>query len=170
MYVDAAYAVALAVSAGVGRPLVGYVYTALFRAGGHWRRDVRLRRVLSIATLGWAATYALRASVQLALYRADEPGLLAMAKLALGWPLTAVAVVLTLRSIRTARAGVTGARDLAERAGCAAGCAAVAVPGTAGRQPPESGSRHLVMQVELVDLVKAKEPRDVRTSGTGEAG
>ena len=100
LYVDAAYAVALAGSVLVGRPLIGYAYAALFRDGGRWRHDPRLRRALGIATLGWAATYAARAGAQLVLYRADEPGLLAVAKLALGWPLTAVAVVLTLRAVR----------------------------------------------------------------------
>ena len=99
MYVDGAYALALAGSVLFRRPLVGYAYAAVFR-GGRWRHDHRLRRVLGIATLGWGATYGLRASVQLVLYRADEPGLLAVAKLALGWPLTAAAVILTLRAVR----------------------------------------------------------------------
>lgn len=112
MYVDAGYAIALVGSVLIGRPLIGYAYAALFR-DGRWRHDFRLRRVLGIATLGWAATYGLRASVQLVLYRADEPGALAVAKLALGWPLTAVAVVLTLRAMRRAR---TSERDATREA------------------------------------------------------
>jgi uncharacterized protein DUF3159 len=113
LYVDAGYAIALAGSVLTGRPLVGYAYAAVFRVG-RWRHDARLRRVLGIATLGWAASYALRASVQLVLYRADEPGLLAVAKLVLGWPLTAVAVVLTLRAVRHPAAG-TAAEQAADR-------------------------------------------------------
>lgn len=100
LYVDAAWAVGLAVSAMTGRPLLGHAYAALFRTTGTWRDDPRLRRVLSAATWGLSATYALRAAVQMALYRADEPGLLAVVKVALGWPLTAVVVVLTLRAVR----------------------------------------------------------------------
>jgi hypothetical protein len=108
MYVDAGYAIALAGSALIGRPLVGYAYAALFR-DGLWRHDHLLRRRLGIATLGWAGTYGLRAAVQLVLYRADEPGLLAVTKVALGWPLTAVAVVLTLRAVRNPRSSARGA-------------------------------------------------------------
>ena len=37
---------------------------------------------------------------QAAFYQADQPGLLAASKLVLGWPLTIVAVVLTLALIR----------------------------------------------------------------------
>jgi hypothetical protein len=110
MVVDAGYAIALAASVLIGRPLVGYAYAALFR-DGRWRHDHRLRRVLGIATLGWAGTYVLRATVQLMLYRADEPGLLAVAKVALGWPLTAAAVMLTLRAVRHPRRSVRGAWD-----------------------------------------------------------
>jgi hypothetical protein len=108
MFVDAAYMVALAGSVVVRRPLVGYAYAVVFR-DSRWRHDRRLRRVLGIATLGWAATYAIRAGVQLVLYRADESALLAVTKLVLGWPLTAVAVVLTLRAVRRPRRSTHGA-------------------------------------------------------------
>ena len=118
MYVDGAYAAALGLSALVGRPLVAYAYAALFRTAREWRHDRALRRVLSAATLGWAATYAVRVIVQVVLYRLDEPELLAVAKLVLGWPLTAVAVVLTLRATRRARvAGTRQRADSARQAG-----------------------------------------------------
>ena len=103
IYVDAFYAAALAGSALVGHPAVGHAYAALFRVGRSWRDDRRLRRVMAMATWGWALVYVVRAAVQLALYRIDEPELLALAKLALGWPLTAVAVLLTLRAARRVR-------------------------------------------------------------------
>ena len=103
IYVDGFYAVALAASALVGHPAVGHAYAALFRLRRRWRDDRRLRRVMAVATWGWALVYALRTAVQLALYRTDEPELLALAKLALGWPLTAVAVVVTLRAARRVR-------------------------------------------------------------------
>ena len=109
MYVDAVWAMGLALSALIGHPFVGHAYAALFQAGGAWRDDPRLRRVLAAATWGLSGTYALRVGVQAALYRADEPALLALAKLALGWPLSAVVVVLTLRAVRSARrAGAAG--------------------------------------------------------------
>ena len=59
---------------------------------------------MAVATWGWTVVYAVRVAVQLVLYRTDEPELLALAKLALGWPLTAVAVLLTLRAARRVRA------------------------------------------------------------------
>lgn len=104
IYVDAFYAAALAGSALVGHPAVGHAYAALFGVGSSWRADRRLRRVMAMATWGWALVYVVRVAVQLALYRIDEPELLALAKLALGWPLTAVAVLLTLRAARRVRA------------------------------------------------------------------
>jgi hypothetical protein len=100
IYVDASYGVAFAASAVVGRPVVGYLYAALFRAGHSWRGDRRLRRVLVAATYGWSLVFAARTAVQAALYRADQPELLALAKLALGWPLTAAAVAATLAAVR----------------------------------------------------------------------
>lgn len=100
IYVDAAYAVGLAGSVLVGRPLVGYLYVALFRRHRDWRAHRRLRRLFTVATLGWAAVYGFRVAATSYLYRTDEAELLALAKLLLGWPLTALAVVLTLAALR----------------------------------------------------------------------
>jgi hypothetical protein len=101
IYVDAAYAIVFAASAGLGRPLIGTIYGLLFGQRG-WRSDPRLRRLFTIATFGWSAVYALRAGVQAFLYREDLPGLLAVGKLLLGWPLTVLAVALTLAAVRRA--------------------------------------------------------------------
>ena len=101
IYVDAAYAVGLAGSVLVGRPLVGYLYVALFRRHRDWRAHRRLRLLFTVATLGWAGVYGLRVAATSYLYRTDEPDAsLALAKLLLGWPLTALAVVLTLAALR----------------------------------------------------------------------
>lgn len=102
IYVDAVYSVAFAASAVVGRPVVGYLYGALFGAGASWRGDRRLRRVLVVATYGWSIVFVVRTAVQAMLYRADQPELLALAKVVLGWPLTAVAVATTLAAVRWA--------------------------------------------------------------------
>ena len=102
IYVDAAWAAILAISIVGGRPLIGFVYAALFGRGAGWRRDARLRRAFALVTLGWAAVYATRALVQAGFYSANEAGLLAASKLILGWPLTLVAVALTLIYVRRA--------------------------------------------------------------------
>jgi hypothetical protein len=103
MVVDGFYAAALTVSVLFGRPVIGYAYAALFRVRA-WRENRRLRRVFAVATLSWALVYLLRFTVQLLLYGSDEPEFLALAKLALGWPVTAVAVLLTIRAARRALA------------------------------------------------------------------
>jgi hypothetical protein len=102
IYIDTAYALALASSVVVGHPLIGHGYAVLFGQDDTWRRDRRLRRVFAMTTLGWSAISALRAAVQAGLYRADLTELLALAKLALGWPLTALAVVVTVAAVRRA--------------------------------------------------------------------
>ena len=100
MVVDAAYAVAFTVSVVVGRPLVGAIYRLLSGRHIRWYEDPAQRRVFALATLGWALVYTVRAGVQVLFYRDDQPGLLAVSKLVLGWPLTALAVVLTLAYLR----------------------------------------------------------------------
>ena len=100
MYVDAVYGLAFAASALVGRPLVGVIYGVLFQTSGTWRHNPRLKRIFTLATLGWSAVYSVRTGVQVLLYDADRPELLALAKLLLGWPLTVTVVVLTLAAVR----------------------------------------------------------------------
>jgi hypothetical protein len=108
IYVDAAYAVGFLASAVLGRPLVGTIYGVLF--GRSWHADPRLRRLFAVATVGWSLVFALRAGVQGALYAADEPGLLAAAKLVLGWPLTGIAAALTLAAVSRAVGTRNGSR------------------------------------------------------------
>lgn len=101
--VDAAYGLVFAGSALIGRPLVGTIYGLLYRRRD-WGADERLRRLFVLATFGWSGVFAVRAGVQAFLYREDLPGLLAVGKLLLGWPLTIAAVVLTLAAVRRATA------------------------------------------------------------------
>ena len=100
MYVDAAYAVAFAGSVAIGRPLVEVIYRALYRRGRGWRPEPALRRVLVAASGGWAVVYAVRAAAQATFYTSNQPELLALTKVVLGWPLTIAAVALTLTAIR----------------------------------------------------------------------
>ena len=100
MLVDAAYGVALAGSVLVGRPLVGYLHVLLLGGRRDWRSTPSMRRLFALATLGWAGVYAVRAGAQLRFYLADQPELLGLAKVLLGWPLTALGVTLTLAALR----------------------------------------------------------------------
>jgi hypothetical protein len=110
IYVDAAYALILAGSVVAGRPLIGVLWGLVLRSDGGWRSDPRLRRRFAVATLGWSLIYAVRAVAQTAFYIDDSPGLLAVTKLVLGWPVTALAVVLTLAYVRRVRTPSQGPR------------------------------------------------------------
>lgn len=103
--VDAAYALAAAGSVAVRRPALGAVYALMTRHPLPWYEDDHLRRIFSVVTLAWALVFAVRAGVQLAFYVLDSPALLASAKIVLGWPLTVLAVVLTLAYLRKVMRG-----------------------------------------------------------------
>lgn len=105
IYINLAYGAAFLLSALAGRPIVGMIFAAVEGLGTRWRTDPGLRRAFTLATLAWAVlVFGLRAGVQGALYAADQPGYLAAARLLLGWPLTIVAVALTLLGTRAVRA------------------------------------------------------------------
>ena len=103
IYVDALYTAGITLSIVIGRPVVGFAYALLMGLDDSWRRNRSLRLAFTLASAAWAATYAARTAAQVWLYRADQTELLAVAKLLLGWPLTALAVVATLAAVRRAR-------------------------------------------------------------------
>jgi hypothetical protein len=100
IYINAGYGLVFLASAMIGRPLVGAVYAAVDGLGTTWREDRRLRRIFSVATVGWALVFALRGVVQTLLYNANRPDLLAVSRLLLGWPLTIAAVAATIAYVR----------------------------------------------------------------------
>ncbi|HEX6681881.1 MAG TPA: DUF3159 domain-containing protein [Candidatus Limnocylindrales bacterium] len=82
-----AYAVFLLGSITVGHPLVGWFWAVIAQGGkGDWRSDDRLRRTFGWVTALWAVVFLLKASVQTALYVADYPNALGVARIALGYP------------------------------------------------------------------------------------
>ena len=103
IWINVGYGLLFLGSAVVGRPLVGAIYAAVDGLGARWRDDVRLRRVFTHATVGWALVFGARAAVQGTLYVLDRPGLLAAARLLMGWPLTIAAVALTVAYVKRAR-------------------------------------------------------------------
>lgn len=116
--INAVYAAVFLISIGVRRPLVGLVLSALNTREMRRPQDPRLARVHLWATAGWAAVFATRAGVQGALYLADRPGWLAATKIGLGWPLTLLALALTMAAVRRTGAVVEGgppAPEVAER-------------------------------------------------------
>ena len=100
IWITLAIGIALLASVLVRRPLIGLAWSV---GNGHdsaWRTDPRSRRNYDVATLFWAALCFLRFAVQNWLYVADETTWLGIARIAMGWPLTLVAVLVTAWAVR----------------------------------------------------------------------
>jgi len=96
------YAGVFVVSVIVRWPLVGVIWNTLNGNGTDWRRHRRTLIAYDIATAIWAALFGVRYLVQSFLYDHDETGALAIARIGMGWPLTAAAVVATFLLVRWA--------------------------------------------------------------------
>jgi hypothetical protein len=97
------YAALFLASVVVRWPLVGVVWEYVDGAGGRWRRDAPLFRVYTWTTLVWIAVFLARGLVQRFLYEEDRTGWLAIARLAMGYPLTAGALAVTILAVRRVR-------------------------------------------------------------------
>lgn len=98
------YVIAAVVSVVIGRPIIGYVAAIVNPSLSDWRSVPVIRRAAAYATLVWASVFALRIAVMMPLYLADESSALGIAKLAMGWPLWAVATGTSLLLVRNAAA------------------------------------------------------------------
>ncbi len=90
------YGGVLLLSIVVRWPLVGVIWEGLNGRGRAWRSAKPLVRRYDLATGIWVAVFALRFLVQNRLYGADQVGWLATARLIMGYPLFALAIVLTV--------------------------------------------------------------------------
>jgi len=97
------WAVVFFVSVLIRRPIVGYIWSWINGHDRTWRSVRRAVLVFDIATITWVLVFAARFVVQRHLYDADETGWLATARIAMGWPLTAVAALATYLAIRSAQ-------------------------------------------------------------------
>ncbi|MFG1794774.1 DUF3159 domain-containing protein [Nocardia sp. NPDC049149] len=102
IYTSLVYAGVFLVSMLVRWPLVGVIWGVLNGHGSGWRADRRVLRLYYVATTTWVVVFAARYLVQSQLYDADRTGWLAFARIAMGWPLTAVALVVTIWAVRRA--------------------------------------------------------------------
>ena len=84
-------------------PLAGVVWHGINGHGHAWRRDPRLLRAYTWASLLWTAVFAARLVVQGLLYNADATTWLGIARLAMGYPLMGVAVLGTIWAVTRAR-------------------------------------------------------------------
>ncbi|GAB1514142.1 DUF3159 domain-containing protein [Actinophytocola sp. KF-1] len=83
-------------------PLVGVIWSFLNGHGMAWRSDRKAMFAYNMATLTWVLVFAARFIVQRWLYDEDQTGWLAFARLAMGYPLTAIALVVTVWAVTRA--------------------------------------------------------------------
>lgn len=86
----------------IGRPLVGLIWAWATGRDGSWRRNRRVLRAFQLVTLVMATTSASRFLIQNHLYNTDQDSLLAVARIAMGWPLFVVTTAAALLSFRFA--------------------------------------------------------------------
>lgn len=98
-------AVLFAVSVLVRRPLVGVVWNLLTSAGARqtWRTDKVALHAFDVATLAFVAVFVARFLIQDWLYDAGSTGWLAFARIAMGYPMLGLAVLVTFWAVRRAR-------------------------------------------------------------------
>ena len=103
IWMSLVYAADFTVSIVIRRPLVGYAWGWFSGHGRDWRSVRRAVLAFDVATFAWAIVFASRFVVQRHLYDADDVGMLGVARIAMGWPLTGVAAVITWFAIRAAQ-------------------------------------------------------------------
>ncbi|MCP2316046.1 Protein of unknown function (DUF3159) [Nocardia amikacinitolerans] len=102
IYTSLIYAGVFLASILVRRPLVGVIWGVLNGHGSGWRSDRRALRLYDLATATFVVVFTARYLVQSELYDTDQTGWLAVARIAMGWPLTAVAFAVTIWAVRRA--------------------------------------------------------------------
>lgn len=100
---SAVFGLAFLVSVFVRWPLAGVIWHAVNGHGHAWRRDPRLLRAYTFASLLWTVVFAARLVVQGLLYNAREETWLGIARLAMGYPLIGLALLGTVRAVRRAQ-------------------------------------------------------------------
>lgn len=113
------YGGAFLISVLVRWPLVGVAWSALNGSGFAWRHQRSALTGYDLATLAWVVVFGAKYVVQHWLYEADLTGWLAFARIAMGYPLTGVALIVTVWAIR--RAGRIAEQAAAEGAGAPGG-------------------------------------------------
>ena len=97
------WAVVFALSILIRRPAAGYIWGWVNSHDRDWRGQRRAVLAFDLATFVWVLVFASRFVVQQHLYDADQTGWLGVARIAMGWPLTAVAALVTYLAIRSAQ-------------------------------------------------------------------
>jgi hypothetical protein len=110
------WAAVFAVSILIRRPVVGYIWSWLHGHDRAWRNVRRAVYAFDIATLTWVLVFAARFVVQRLLYDSDHTGWLVVARISMGWPLTAASAVVTYLAIKVAQRALEPTTVIAEAA------------------------------------------------------
>ncbi|MGX7679855.1 DUF3159 domain-containing protein [Jatrophihabitans sp. DSM 45814] len=110
------YTAVFALSLIVRRPLVGVLWEFLeptpMAEGRSWYRRPSLLRAYMLATAAATAMFAARAAVQFSLFQKNETGLLAVARLAMGYPLYVAVLAFAFWIVRRARKRLEESPDI----------------------------------------------------------
>ena len=140
------YAVIFTVSVLIRRPVVGYLWSWVGGHGRDWREVRRAVYVFDVATCTWVLVFGSRFVVQRLLYDAGETGWLGVARIVMGWPLTALAAVATYVAIKAVQRLLPSPGEVAEADQCSGSSsrrssASASVAATnSSSSPPSSGS------------------------------
>ncbi len=102
IFTSLAYGAVFLVSIVVRWPLVGVIWGFLNGHGNSWRSNRSAVRGYDLATAAWAVVFGARYLVQSHLYDTDQTGALAVARIAMGWPLAGLALLATVWAARHA--------------------------------------------------------------------
>ena len=94
----------------IRRPAVGYIWSWASGQGSAWRELRAAIYAYDIATLVWVLVFGARFVVQRLLYNADQTGWLGVTRIAMGWPLTAVAALVTYLAVKYVQRAVDDAQ------------------------------------------------------------
>ncbi|MGV0627298.1 DUF3159 domain-containing protein [Mycolicibacter minnesotensis] len=100
IWMSLVWAVVFAASILIRRPVVGYIWTWASGQNSAWRDRRSAVYAYDLATLTWVLVFGSRFAVQRLLYDADETGWLGVTRIAMGWPLTALAAVATYLAVK----------------------------------------------------------------------
>lgn len=103
--------IAFLISILVRWPLVGVIWRGINGEDQRWRSNRAAVRGFSIATAAWAVVFLARFAVQQWLYVQDSTAALGYTRIAMGWPLTAVVVLITVWAVRKANDAEKGPDD-----------------------------------------------------------
>ena len=100
IWTSLAWAVAFAVSILIRRPVVGYIWSWASGQGLAWRQLRAAVYAYDLATMTWVVVFGSRFVVQRLLYNANQTGWLGVTRIAMGWPLTAVAALVSYLAVK----------------------------------------------------------------------